>query len=64
MKVLKEGIEEYRQLVKRKYSIDISQAQAEQQFKELLALVRVIYKPIKRFDRNDFSKYNAKNEKK
>jgi len=62
MKDLEQGIEEYRELVKKKYSIEITQREAEEQFKDLLALFRVIYKPIPKFDGDSFSKYNQGNE--
>lgn len=61
-KDLKQGIEEYKELVKKKYSIEITQGEAEQQFSELLALFRVIDKPIPKFDGDSFSKYNEGNE--
>ena len=61
-KDLEQGIGEYRELVKRKYSIEITQGEAEQQFSELLALFRVIYRPITKFDGDSFSKYNQGNE--
>lgn len=38
MKDLQQGVEEYRELVKKKYSIEITQGEAEEQFSELLAL--------------------------
>ena len=62
MKIPKQGIEEYRKLVKKKYSIDISYAEAEEGFRDLLSLFQVIYQPIENFDKNDFSKYNQNSE--
>ena len=62
MKIPKQGIEEYRKLVKKKYSIDISYAEAEEGFRDLLSLFQVIYRPIENFDKNDFSKYNDNSE--
>jgi len=58
VKIPKKGVEEYRKLIKRKYSLDISYAQAEEGFRDLLSLFQVIYQPIEAFDKNDFSKYN------
>ena len=58
MKIPKKGIEEYRKLIKRKYSLDISHTEAEEGFRDLLSLFQVIYQPIENFDKNDFSKYN------
>lgn len=58
MKIPKKGVEEYRKLIKRKYSLDISYAEAEEGFRDLLSLFQVIYQPIENFDKNDFSKYN------
>ena len=58
MKIPKEGIEEYRNLVRKQCSISITDAQAEEQFADLLALFRVIYQPIKTFDRDRHSPYN------
>lgn len=62
MKIPRQGIEEYRRLVKKKYSLDISYAQAEEQFADLLALFQVIYRPINNFDKNDISPYNQNGE--
>ncbi len=62
MKIPKKGVEEYRKLVKRKYSLDISYAEAEEGFRDLLSLFQVIYQPIEAFDKNDFSKYNHNSE--
>ena len=62
MKIPKQGIEEYRKLVKRKYSLDISDAEAEEGFRDLLSLFRVIYRPMNNFDRNDSSQYNQDGE--
>ncbi len=62
MKILRQGIEEYRKLVKEKYSLDISHSQAEEGFRDLLSLFQVIYQPIENFDRNGFSKYNQDGE--
>lgn len=61
-KDLKQGIEEYRDLVRKKCSIEITQAEAERQFSELLALVRVIYRPIPRFDGEGSTEYNGEGE--
>ncbi len=62
VKIPKQGIEEYRKLVKRKYSLDISDAEAEEGFRDLLSLFRVIYRPMNNFDRNDSSQYNQDGE--
>jgi len=58
MKIPEKGIEEYRELIKSKYSLDISYAKAKEGLRDLLSLFQVIYQPIENFDRNDFSKYN------
>jgi len=58
VKIPKKGVEEYRELIKRKYSLDISHAEAEEGFRDLLSLFQVIYQPIENFDKNGFSKYN------
>lgn len=58
MKIPKKGVEEYRELIKKKFSLDISYAQAEEGFRDLLSLFQVIYQPIEAFDRNDSSEYN------
>lgn len=58
MKIPRQGIEEYRELIKKKYSLDISYTEAEEGFRDLLSLFQVIYQPIEAFDKNDFSKYN------
>ena len=58
MRIPKEGIDEYRDLVGRQYSISITHAQAEEQFADLLALFRVIYRPVKAFDKDHLSPYN------
>ncbi len=63
MKIPRQGIEEYRELIKRKYSLDISHAEAEQGFRDLLSLFQVIYQPIENFDKNDFSQYNQNSER-
>ncbi len=63
MKIPRQGIEEYRNLVKKKYSIDISYAQAEEGFRDLLSLFQVIYRPIHNFDSNDSSAYNQNGKK-
>lgn len=63
MKILRRGIEEYRKLVKKKYSLDISYSQAEEGFRDLLSLFQVIYQPIENFDKNDFSQYNENSER-
>ncbi len=62
MKIPKKGIEEYLKLIKKEYSLDISYAEAEEGFRDLLSLFQVIYQPIENFDRNDFSKYNQGGE--
>lgn len=62
MKIPEEGIQEYRKLIKRKYSLDISHSQAEERFRDLLSLFQVIYQPIENFDRNDSSEYNKDSE--
>ncbi len=62
MKIPKQGIEEYRKLVKEKYSLDISYAEAEEGFRDLLSLFQVICQPIENFDKNGFSKYNQNSE--
>ena len=62
MKIPKQGIQEYRDLVEKKYSVDISYSQAEEQFADLLALFQVIYRPIDGFDRNGDSAYNQDGE--
>ena len=49
-KDLKQGIEEYRELIKKKYSLEITQGEAERQFAELLGLFRVIHRPIEELD--------------
>lgn len=58
VKIPKKGVEEYRELIKEKYSLDISQAEAEEGFRDLLSLFQVIYRPMNNFDRNDLSSYN------
>ena len=66
MKIPKKGIEEYRKLIERKYSLDISHVEAEEGFHDLLSLFDAIYRPINGFDKNDSAAYNqdgAKNEK-
>ena len=62
VKIPKKGVEEYRKLVKEKYSLDISHSQAEEGFRDLLSLFQVIYQPIRNFDRNDSSEYNKDSE--
>lgn len=62
MRDLKQGIEEYRELVSKKYSIEITQGEAKQQFEELLALFRVIYRPRAKFDGDAFPRYNRSND--
>ena len=62
MKIPEEGIQEYRKLIKEKYSLDISYAEAEEGFRDLLSLFQVIYRPIENFDKNGFSKYNQDGE--
>lgn len=62
VKISNKGVEEYRELIKRKYSLDISHAEAEEGFRDLLSLFQVIYQPIENFDKNDFSKYNQNSE--
>ncbi len=58
VKIPKEGIQEYRKLVKEKYSLDISHTEAEEGFRDLLSLFQVIYRPIENFDSNDSAAYN------
>ena len=48
MKIPRQGIEEYRKLVKRKYSLDMSYAEAEEGFRDLLSLFQAIYRPTQR----------------
>lgn len=55
MKIPRQGIEEYRKLVKRKYSLDMSQAEAEEGFRDLLSLFQAIYRPIENLDGNGSS---------
>ena len=62
MKIPEKGVEEYRELVKRKCSLDMSHAEAEEGFRDLLSLFQVIYRPIESFDRNDSSSYNQDGE--
>ena len=62
MKIPVEGIEEYRRLIKKKYSIDISYTEAEEGFRDLLSLFQVIYRPMNNFDRNDSAAYNQDSE--
>ncbi len=62
MKIPRQGIEEYQKLVKKKYSLDISYAEAEEGFRDLLSLFQVIYQPIDDFDKNDLSQYNEDGE--
>ncbi len=62
MKIPKQGIEEYRKLVKRKCSLDISDAEAEEGFRDLLSLFQIIYRPMNNFDRSDLSSYNQDGE--
>lgn len=62
MKIPDEGVEEYRRLVKKKYSLEITQAQAKQGFRDLLSLFQVIYRPMNDFDRSDSSSYNQDGE--
>ena len=52
----------YQKLVKKKYSLDISYAEAEEGFRDLLSLFQVIYQPIDDFDKNDLSQYNEDGE--
>jgi|GEM_PF-3199031 len=59
MKLTKEGIEEYRNLVEEKYSLSLDPAQAEQGFRDLLALFRVIYRPTRKIDGEDSATYNG-----
>ncbi len=63
VKIPRKGIEEYRKLVKEKYSLDISYAQAEEGFRDLLSLFQVIYRPIHNFDSNNSTAYNQNGEK-
>ena len=62
MKIPRNGIEEYQRLVKKKYSTDISYAEAEEGFRDLLSLFQVIYRPMNNFDRNDSAAYNQNGE--
>ncbi len=61
MKIPKKGIEEYRKLIKRKYSLDMSHAEAEEGFRGLLSLFQAIYRPTERIltetalSKNNFS---------
>jgi len=59
MKLSKEGIEEYRKLVERKYCLKIDRAQAEQGFRDLLALFLVIHRPMRKIDGEDSATYNG-----
>ncbi len=52
MKIPKKGVEEYRKLIKRKYSLDMSHAEAEEGFRDLLSLFQVIYRPMENLDGN------------
>ena len=63
VKIPKKGVEEYRKLIKRKYSLDISHTEAEDGFRDLLSLFQVIYQPIEAFDKNDSSEYNQNGER-
>lgn len=63
VKIPRRGIEEYRKLVKEKYSLDISHTEAEEGFRDLLSLFQVIYQPIEAFDKNGFSEYNQDGER-
>jgi len=63
MKIPKKGIEEYKRLIKKKYSLDISQAEAEEGLRDLLSLFQIIYRPMNNFDSNDLSLYNQNGEK-
>ena len=49
-KALEQGVREYRELIKKKYSLEITQGEAERQFAELLGLFRVIHRPIEELD--------------
>ncbi len=62
MKIPKEGIEEYKGLIKKKHSVDISYAEAEEGLRDLLSLFQIIYRPMNNFDRNDSSPYNQDGE--
>lgn len=62
MKLTKEGIEEYRKLVERKYRLKLDRAQAEQGFRDLLWLFRVIYRPMREIDGEDSGAYNECDE--
>ena len=62
MKIPAEGIQEYRELVKRKHSLDITRAQAEEGLRDLLSLFEVIYRPMKTFDGEAPSRYNDSHE--
>lgn len=56
MKIPRQGIEEYRKLVKRKYSLDMSHAEAEEGFRDLLSLFQAIYRPTEDLNGNALSK--------
>lgn len=62
VKIPKKGVEEYRKLIKEKFSLDISYAEAEEGFRDLLSLFQVIYRPIDGFDRNSSTAYNQDGE--
>jgi len=62
MKIPEEGIEEYKRLIKKKHSLDISHAEAEEGLRDLLSLFQIIYRPMNNFDRNDSSQYNQSGE--
>lgn len=63
MKIPKEGIEEYKRLIKKKHSLDISHTEAEEGLRDLLSLFQIIYRPMNNFDRNHLSSYNHDGEK-
>ena len=56
MKIPRQGIEEYRRLIKGKYSLDISYAEAEEGFRDLLSLFHAIYRPTEDLNGNALSK--------
>ena len=62
MRIPPEGVEKYRQLFKRKYSVELTRAQAEEGFRDLLSLFQIVYRPMNNFDRNDPSSYNQDGE--
>jgi len=49
-------------MIKKKHSLDISYAEAEEGLRDLLSLFQIIYRPMNNFDRNDSSQYNQDGE--